>query len=143
MDSPSQVPAMELADFCATAARGKKRIEAKNSEQVLVMSSFAPQRSVEANFDVGALFEMDGFDKAHLAIIERKNHGMQADTFAEEANTAKEAAVGNAGAGKDHPFSRRKVGSVVNAFWVFDAHSLEALGILRLGHDQAAEDLSI
>src|SRR5262249_53494642 len=99
--------------------------------------------SVESHFHVGALFKMDSFDEAHLAIVERQNHGMEANAFAEKTNTTKEAAVGDSGAGEDPPFSLRKVCGVIDALGIFDAHFFESLRILRLGNDEAAEDLSI
>jgi len=86
---------------------------------------------------------MDRVDKTHLTVVERKNHGLQPNTFAEETNAAQKIAVGDASAGKDHPFSRREIGGVINAFGIFDAHFFETLRVLRLSHYQTAEDLPV
>ena len=86
---------------------------------------------------------MDSVDKTHLTVVERKNHGLQPNTFAEETNTAKKIAIGNACAGKDHLFPRREIGGVINAFGIFDAHFFETVRILLLGHNETAENLSI
>src|SRR5712671_3122583 len=58
-------------------------------------------QSIESDFYVGAFFEMDGIDETHLAVVERKNHGLETNAFAEETDTAKKIAVGDTGASKD------------------------------------------
>src|SRR5579859_136141 len=96
---------------------------------------FSRTKSIETDFYVGAFFKMHGVDEAHLAIVERENHGLQTNALAEKAHAAKKISIGDAGAGENHFLSRREVGGVVNSFGILDAHFLETLRILRLGHD--------
>src|SRR5438552_15653452 len=88
----------------ASVARASKR---NLMQSPGILSS---RKSIETDFNVGALFKMHGVDEAHLTIVERKNHGLQANAFAKETNAAKKISVGDAGAGKDHLCPRREVG---------------------------------
>src|SRR5579872_3246538 len=97
----------------------------------------------KADADVGAFFQMDGIDKAHLTIVERENHRHRADAFAEKADAFEQIPVGDTAAGKDNFLSRREIFRVVDAFGILHAHALEALGVLRFAHYEPRKNLSI
>src|SRR5947209_7967481 len=73
------------------------------------------ERLVESHFHIGTLFEMDRIYEAHLAIVERENHGLQTNAFAEEANAAQKIPVGDTRTRENHLLSRRKIRRIVNA----------------------------
>jgi len=62
--------------------------------------------------------------------------------FAEEANAAEKISVGDPCAREDHFFPGARSRRVVDSLWIFHAHFLEALRVLRLRKDEAAENLS-
>src|SRR5580704_6185369 len=86
---------------------------------------------------------MDGIDEADLAAIEREHHRLRPHSFAEEAHAAQQAAGGDAGAGENDVVAGREFVCVVNAARIFDAHLRDAFEMLRLLHDQAAENLAV
>src|SRR6266852_4229953 len=98
---------------------------------------------VEADFEVGALLEMDGFDEAHLALVQSEDHGGGANALAEEPHSFQKIAVGHAGTGKDHFLAGREVVGVVDALGIHDPHFFKARLVLRFAYHQPREDLAV
>ena len=98
---------------------------------------------VEADLNVGPLFEADRFNEADLAFVKGEDHGRGANPFTEKAHAFKQVAVGDAGACEDHLFSRGQVFGVVDSLSIGNAHFGKAFLILRLADHQAREDLAV
>src|SRR5437764_990123 len=101
------------------------------------------RKLLEANLDVGALFQVHGVNKSHLTILQSHHQGMRADAVAEEANAAQKISVGNSRTSKDDVLARRQVTGFIDAVRVLDAHFFEAFAVFGFRNDEAGEDFAV
>src|ERR1700722_4898046 len=85
---------------------------------------------------------MNTFHETYLASSQGQNHGRCTRAFSKEAYAFHQRAVGNAGGGEDQLFARCEIFSLVDAIFVFDAHTGQTLVLVGF-HDEAAEHVSI
>ncbi len=86
---------------------------------------------------------MYGVNEAHLPVVAGEDQRMRARSFAEESNAAQQTSARDTRAGEDELFAGSQLIRIVNALGVLDTHLRDALMVLGLGQDEAAQNLPV
>ena len=98
---------------------------------------------LKPDFDVRAIFEPRGVDKAHGGRRGTHDDAGRLSAVAGKPDTLEKVAVGYTTGRKDDITTGRQFVSPVDSFGILDPHLLHALLLFVIGDDQAAEDLAV
>lgn len=92
----------------------------------------------EPDLHVRALVQVNAFQEANLAGVERQNNGRGACAFTEETHAAQQWSIGNTRGGKDRLLARRQLLRRLDLVRIFDSHAPNALAQFGLVRNQSS-----